>query len=267
MPRLALFCSDPPDGRLHRRHYDSPDSSSSQERFEHPHNTLIITVRRPPLVEADFRYLRDSPPGLKTRRATELDWSPDEIDEFGAGAPGTVARGFRPRMPMEAPLLGQRLTYGFTFICNRAELERVTTALSRLRTLERTRGEKMEFENSGLGGDVVNGTERRGWLRDDPAPPLDDLLAIQKHPFNVRYLVMGLVGQGLLLECEVTNLFHLLLPVHKHHRPTILRALFRLDRRVLVGSGLAKQVGALTRHLGDPGREIHSMQSLKVGNQ
>ncbi|CAK5281970.1 unnamed protein product [Mycena citricolor] len=239
---------------------------------EHPHNKLIFTFRRPPLVEADFRYLRDSPPGLKTRRATELDWSPDEIDEFGAGAPGTVARGFWKRTPMK---FGLWLTYGFTFICNRAELERVTTALSRLRTLERTRGEKMEFENSGLGGDVVNGTERRGWLRDDPAPPLDDLLAIQKHPFNVRYLVMGLVGQGLLLECEggpkcfarpsldssraVANLFHLLLPVHKHHRPTILRALFRLDRRVLVGSGLAKQVGALTRHLGDPQPPIHKL--------
>ncbi|CAK5266643.1 unnamed protein product [Mycena citricolor] len=223
---------------------------------EHPHNKLIFTFRRPPLVEADFRYLRDSPPGLKTRRATELDWSPDEIDEFGAGAPGTVARGFWTRTPMK---FGLWLTYGFTFICNRAELERVTTALSRLRTLERTRGEKMEFENSGLGGDVVNGTERRGWLRDDPAPPLDDLLAIQKHPFNVRYLVMGLVGQGLLLECEVANLFHLLLPVHKHHRPTILRALFRLDRRVLVGSGLAKQVGALTRHLGDPQPPIHKL--------
>jgi hypothetical protein len=63
--------------------------------------TLTVTLRRPPRIEADFRRMPDQIEGLGIRRATELDWSPDGIEEGVSGAPGTMPRGCRVRTPMK----------------------------------------------------------------------------------------------------------------------------------------------------------------------
>ncbi|KAJ7076679.1 RNA dependent RNA polymerase-domain-containing protein [Mycena belliarum] len=209
--------------------------------------TLTVTLRRPPRLEGDFRRMYDKGDGPGIRRATELDWSPDAIEEGKAGAPGTMPRGWWARSPMK---FGLWLTYRFTFVCARAsELERVTVSLSRLRTLERPGTDKVEIDPE-ADPDVVlpDGVPRTPFEGTD-AYPVDKWLKDAKYAFDARYLIVGLVSQGLILPIEVSDIMHPLWPVHPSIRPVVLRALFRLERRALVGPLAPAQILKLIRQL------------------
>ncbi|KAJ7032255.1 RNA dependent RNA polymerase-domain-containing protein [Mycena alexandri] len=210
---------------------------------------LTITLRRPPRIEADFRGIPDADAvGLTLRRATELDWSPDDVQEGGSGAPGTLPRGFRVSTPMK---LGLWLTYSFEFNYHPKDLKRVSVSLSRLRTLERPGAERIAVEDGGE-PDLVDTTGRnRNPYAGINVTPVDQLLQDSKYPFDARYLLVGLVSQGLILPREIPDLLHHLWPIHPTTRVAVLRALFRLERRALVGHGARDQIRDLTRHMPD----------------
>jgi hypothetical protein len=101
---------------------------------------------------------------------------------------------------------GLWLTYRFGFSYRPSELERVTVSLSRLRTLERPGVEKIAVEagaqpehdfvpSSTRGLDPYTGTDN---------DPVDEWLAKNKYTFDERYLLVGLVSQGLILPIEGT---------------------------------------------------------------
>ncbi|KAJ7748955.1 RNA dependent RNA polymerase-domain-containing protein [Mycena metata] len=216
---------------------------------------LTITLRRPPRLEADFRNIPDAAAdGLTLRRATELDWTPDDVQEGNSGAPGTLPRGFRVSTPMK---FGLWLTYSFEFNYYPKDLKRVSVSLSRLRTLERPGAEKIAVEDGGV-PDWVN-TSGRNIFGDPYAAAditaVDQLLQDAKYPFEARYLLVGLVSQGLILPREVPDLLHHLWPIHPTTRVAVLRALFRLERTALVGPLAHDQIKKLTRHMPDPTKQ------------
>ncbi|KAJ7142258.1 RNA dependent RNA polymerase-domain-containing protein [Mycena epipterygia] len=213
--------------------------------------TLTVTLRRPPRIEADFRRMESAYEGLEIRRATEIDWSPDAVEEDGSGAPGTMPRGWRVRTPMK---FGLWLTYRFEFICFKSsDFERVLVSLSRLRTLERPGAEKIAVDPKASRDTVVAARGAAGEpFEGSDADPVDQWLADANYPFDARYLLLGLVSQGLLLPVEVPQIIHQLWPVDRRTRTAVLRALFRLDRRALVGPLAEEQIRRLTRHLPAP---------------
>ncbi|KAJ7445328.1 RNA dependent RNA polymerase-domain-containing protein [Mycena latifolia] len=225
------------------------DDLQSVQLIKHGRNeaTLTVTLRRPPLIEGDFRRMDNVDEDLKIRRATELDWSPDAIEEGRSGAPGTMPRGWCARTPMK---FGLWLTYRFKFTYNRAsELQRVTVSLSRLRALERPGAEKIAVDAEAEGDTVLSDALPGDPFQGTDTHPVDQWLAAAKYPFETRYLIVGLVSQGLLLPVEVPDILHHLWPVHPSTRPAALRALFRLDRRALVGPLAHAQLRKLTHHL------------------
>ncbi|KAF7368515.1 RNA-dependent RNA polymerase [Mycena venus] len=211
--------------------------------------TLTVTLRRPPLIEADFRRVSSAHEGLEIRRATELDWSPEEVEEATSGAPATMPCGFRTHTPMK---FGLWLTYRFEFSGARAsELERVTTSLSRLRklSLERPGTEEIMVDSDANSTDTVIGsTAGTDQYIGTELEPLDQWLEDARYPFDARYLLSGLVSQGLLLALEVPDIIHHLWPVHPATRLFALRGLFRLERRALVGPLALKELRNLTQH-------------------
>ncbi|KAJ7627136.1 RNA dependent RNA polymerase-domain-containing protein [Roridomyces roridus] len=223
--------------------------------------TMTVTMRRPPRIEADFRRMHETDPdsvpeGLETRRATETDWSPDGVEELYSGLPSTMPQGFSVRNPMK---FGLWLTYRFEFICEKSgDLERVITALSRLRKLERPGAERIAVDPEAQNDLVVNEpTGER--LYEGIAMP-----AIQtSYDFDAHYLVVGLVSQGLLLPMKVADVIHHLWPIHPETRLAVLRALFRLERRQLVGSLAVNQVRNLLRGMPDP----RASKTRKTGDQ
>ncbi|KAJ7776043.1 RNA dependent RNA polymerase-domain-containing protein [Mycena maculata] len=216
--------------------------------------TLTVTLRRPPRIEADFRRCRVSPEGLGIRPATELDWSPDDVEEAQSGAPGTMPRGWRVHTPMK---FGLWLTYRFEFFCDRAsELERVTVALSRLRKLERPGAEKIAVDPEAALDTVIPGAARANPYQGTDLEPVDQWLLNAGYSFEASYLLVGLISQGLLLPVEVPDIIHHLWPVHPGTRTAVLRALFRMDRRTLVGPLAISEIRKLTRHMpAAPARE------------
>ncbi|KAJ6525898.1 RNA dependent RNA polymerase-domain-containing protein, partial [Mycena vulgaris] len=216
------------------------------------HATLTVTMRRPPRIDADFRRMYGAHEGPGIRRATELDWSPEAIEEGRSGAPGTMPRGFRVRTPMK---FGLWLTYRFDFMYDRpAELVRVTVSLSRLRTLERPGAEKIAVESEAKQDAVLPERATGHPYEGADTYPVDQWLADANYSFEARYLVVGLVSQGLVLPIEVSDIIHHLWP-HPATRTPALRALFRLDRRALVGPLAHDELRKLTSHLRTPMRE------------
>ncbi|KAJ7678631.1 RNA dependent RNA polymerase-domain-containing protein [Mycena rosella] len=215
--------------------------------------TLTITLRRPPRLEGDFRRMNGYE-DVGIRRATELDWSPNAVEEGNSGAPATMPHDWRVFTPMK---FGLWLTYRFKFTCARAsDLERVTVSLSRLRALECPGAERIAV-NPEADADTVlpdGAASLNPWEGTD-AHPVDKWLTDAKYPFETRYLVVGLVSQGLLLPVEVPDILHQLWPVNPSTRPAALRALFRLDRRALVGHLAHVELRKLTRHMTSPPRE------------
>ncbi|KAJ7215012.1 RNA dependent RNA polymerase-domain-containing protein [Mycena pura] len=215
---------------------------------------LTVTLRRPPRFEADFRQMSDGRRGLGIRRATDLDWSPEAVNEYGSGAPGVTPRGFRVRTPMK---LGLWLTYRFDFSCSNSGIERVVTSLSRLRALDRPGAEKINV-NPEADAQNMPVTSTNMSTRDHPfvgteadVQDIDALLAKDKYAFEARYLLVGLVSQGLVLPGEVADIIHRLWPLPKPTRTAALRALFRLQRRALVGSLAKDQIDRLS-HMQPP---------------
>ncbi|KAJ7469306.1 RNA dependent RNA polymerase-domain-containing protein [Mycena galericulata] len=213
--------------------------------------TLTVTLRRPPRIEADFRRMTVGYEGLEIRRATELDWSPDGIEEANSGAPGTMPRSYQARTPMK---FGLWLTYRFEFFCSPAEFQRITVTLSRLRKLERPGVEKIAVDDSETQTDTVipSLTPGNNPYQGTSLEPVDQLLADANYPFDARYLLVGLVSQGLLLPREVSDIIHHLWPEHPSTRIAILRALFRLERRALVGPLAITQIRSLTKYMPAP---------------
>ncbi|KAJ7659552.1 RNA dependent RNA polymerase-domain-containing protein [Mycena polygramma] len=214
--------------------------------------TLTVILRRPPRIEADFRRMPNEVEGLATRRATELDWSPDGVDEGFSGAPGSLPRGVRVRTPMK---FGLWLTYRFEFFYRPTELERVTVSLSRLRALERPGVEKIAVTLDAEPKPLKPIIRHQGPYYGVDTDQVEALLAKDKYPFDARYLIVGLVSQGLVLPHEVAHIIHILWPVPAAGRVIVLRALFRLERSALVGSGVDVQIDTLTRHLAVPRRQ------------
>ncbi|KAJ7073163.1 RNA dependent RNA polymerase-domain-containing protein [Mycena amicta] len=220
---------------------------------------LTFTLRRPPLLDVDQRRHPSRPACL--RRATELDWSPDGAQEMeggiGAGPPSTMPRsdGYGVRVPMK---FGLWLTYSFEFNCKRRdEWDRVVTALSRLRTLRRPGMEEISVvnpeQNPALRGVVIVPRNPRCLFVGEPEDFFDveGFLASPAvdYPFEARYLVLGLVSQGLILPTEVGHLIHCLWPlIRVSTRTAALRGLFRLPRRLLDGNdAIKKQVRGVSR--------------------
>ncbi|KAJ6592772.1 RNA dependent RNA polymerase-domain-containing protein [Mycena capillaripes] len=225
--------------------------------------TLTVTLRRPPRIEADFRRMSEEIEGLGIRRATELDWSPEGIEEGFAGAPATLPRGFWVSAPMK---FGLWLTYSFSFSYDRpSELERVSVSLSRLRALERPGTEKIAVDSDAkpdlhilspsIGGDPYRGTDNH---------PVDKLLADAQYPFEARYLLIGLVSQGLILPIEASDIIHALWPVAAATRVSVLRALFRLERSALVGLQGPKEIRKLANHMPAPRAHERSLPADRV---
>ncbi|KAJ6493259.1 RNA dependent RNA polymerase-domain-containing protein [Mycena sanguinolenta] len=221
--------------------------------------TLTITLRRPPKIEADFRHAEDAIEGLEIRRATDLDWSPIALEEARSGAPATVPRGFSVSNPMK---FGLWLTYSFEFAFHASELKRVTVALSRLRTLDRPGTEKIAVDPEAP-LDHVDRSRRSNPYIDSNTYNIDE--QFKDYAFDARYLVVGLISQGLLLPSEVGDLKHFLSLDPPKTRVAVLRALFRLDRSALVGRDrLHTQIRNLTRHLPAPRAREPSLPKDRV---
>ncbi|KAF8177493.1 RNA dependent RNA polymerase-domain-containing protein [Mycena galopus ATCC 62051] len=244
----------------------SIDDLQSMRLFKESQNTarLTMTLRRPPRLEADFRRMQEPIEGLSIRRATEIDWSPDHVEEGRSGAPATLPHGWRVFTPMK---FGLWLTYSFQFSCRPSELKRVTVALSRLRTLDRPGTEEIAVDPDALPDTILP-------LPRGPNPYIgtdlcnvDKVLTDAKYAFDARYLVVGLVSQGLVLPSEVPTVADLL-----HHlwfdppitRVAILRALFRLERSALVGTGARKQIHDLKRYMPAPRTRELSLPADRV---
>ncbi|KAF7304518.1 RNA-dependent RNA polymerase [Mycena chlorophos] len=203
---------------------------------------LTFTMRRPPFLEVDQRYHPSRAHVM--RRATELDWSPDGIQDAWAGAPGTMPRGYWERTPMK---FGLWLTYSFEFTCRRDEYDRVVNTLSRLRTLGRSGMEDLHVIDADDNPGPIPRSRRiavqRISQRDIPHigeasdfPDLEKLMDDPrgKYPFEARYLVLGLVADGHVLPTHVGELIHYLWPVSPWpNRIAALRSFFRLPRRAL----------------------------------
>ncbi|KAF8160357.1 RNA dependent RNA polymerase-domain-containing protein [Mycena galopus ATCC 62051] len=212
--------------------------------------TLRLTLRRPPNIEADFRRSPNAPEGLQIRRATELDWSPYDLQEGRSGSPGTMPRGYWVSTPMK---FGLWLTYSFDFFCHRpSDLHRVTVALSRLRTLDRPGTEKIAVNPEEDDVPPQNSGRMNRWIgTDEDVCNIDKLL--ENYAFDARYLAIGLISQGLILPIELADVIHELWPLASNARVAVLVALFRLERRALIGREAArKQIGNLTRHNSAP---------------
>ncbi|KAJ7799689.1 RNA dependent RNA polymerase-domain-containing protein [Mycena olivaceomarginata] len=215
--------------------------------------TLTVTLRRPPKIEADFRGIPDAvDSGLRIRRATELDWSPDSFEEGVSGPPGTMPRGCRVRTPMK---FGLWLTYSFEFSYRSSELQRVRVALSRLRTLDRPGTDKVAVDPEAEADVVTRTSTGQDPYTGSDTYNVDDLLEKAMYTFDARYLVVGLVSQGLILPIEVADIIHTLWPVPPTTRVGVLRALFRLDRRALVDQLAREQIRKLLRHMPARARE------------
>ncbi|KAF7350656.1 RNA-dependent RNA polymerase [Mycena sanguinolenta] len=195
--------------------------------------TLTVTLRRPPKIEADFRRVEDAVEGLEIRRATEIDWSPHEVEEGRSGPPATMPHGYWAASPMK---FGLWLTYRFEFTFRASELKRITVALSRLRALDRPGTEKITVDPEAAPDHVDRSTRLNPYV-DSNICNIDEQL--KEYPFD-----------GLLLPIEVGNLKHSLVLVPLNSRVTVLRALFRLERGALVGRDrIHKQIRNLTGHM------------------
>ncbi|KAF8160383.1 RNA dependent RNA polymerase-domain-containing protein [Mycena galopus ATCC 62051] len=241
----------------------SIDDLQSMRLFKESQNTarLTMTLRRPPRLEADFRRMQEPIEGLSIRRATEIDWSPDHVEESRSGAPATLPHGWRVFTPMK---FGLWLTYSFQFSCRPSELKRVTVALSRLRTLDRPGTEEIAVDPDALPDTILP-------LPRGPNPYIgtdlcnvDKVLTDAKYAFDARYLVVGLVSQGLVLPSEVADLLHHLWFDPPITRVTVLRALFRLERSALVGTGARKQIHDLKRYMPAPRTRELSLPADRV---
>lgn len=95
------------------------------------------------------------------------------------------------------------MTYSFEFFYRPSELHRVTVSLSRLRTLDRPGTEKIAVESEAEPHHLVprNSTGLDPYTGTDTFN-VDEELTKNKYPFEARYLVVGLVSQGLILPIE-----------------------------------------------------------------
>ncbi|KAJ7358168.1 RNA dependent RNA polymerase-domain-containing protein [Mycena albidolilacea] len=213
--------------------------------------TLTVTLRRPPRIDADFRRMPNAK-GQGIRRATELDWSPYGIKEGQVSdAPATTPRECWVPTPMK---FGLWLTYRFEFTYVPSDLKRVTVALSRLRTLDRPGTEKIAVDPEAKPDLISSNSSNRNPYVGTDSYNVDKLLAEARYPFEARYLVAGLVSQGLVLPIEVSDMIHKLWPEPPSTRLAVLRALFRVERRTLVGSLAQAEIRKL----------VHQMQGSRA---
>ncbi|KAF7300221.1 RNA-dependent RNA polymerase [Mycena kentingensis (nom. inval.)] len=222
-----------------------------QQEYNHRNvqGRLTFALRRPPPIEVDQRRHPHFSRAKILRRATDLDFLPYSGSELGMGAPSTMPRGHWVSTPMK---FGLWLTYSFEFDCPRGEWDRVVLALSRLRAVSRPGLDNTSVVNSesSVVARPITILPRRPVRRDpyvgeeDDFPDVGRLLRDARYPFEMRYLVCGLVSQGLLLPGEVPELIHRFFPIESISKTTAaIRALFRLPRRLLNGEQcIQKQV-------------------------
>ncbi|KAK7057907.1 RNA-dependent RNA polymerase [Favolaschia claudopus] len=227
----------------------SIDDLQTVRLVKHPYAmtaTLTLTLRRPPRLEANFRRTAWNS-DIGVRRATELDWSPDATREGGAGPPSTTPRGPWVDTPMK---FGSWLTYRFDFSYTATEISRVKIALERLRTLDRPGTDKIAVEPEAEPQHLLTTTTpRRDPYKGFDPHNIDEELENAKYAFDARYLLIGLISQGLILPVEVSDIKHRLWPVPPSTRLNILRALFRLERRALVGPLAGEEIKKLEKSM------------------
>jgi hypothetical protein len=83
-----------------------------------------------------------------------------------------------------------------------SDLKRVTVALSRLRALDRTGTEKIAVDPEAKPDLISSSSSNRNPYIGTDSYNVDKLLAEARYPFEARYLVAGLVSQGLVLPIE-----------------------------------------------------------------
>ncbi|KAJ7247157.1 RNA dependent RNA polymerase-domain-containing protein [Mycena haematopus] len=164
--------------------------------------TLTVTLRRPPRIEADFRWMQ-----MQSR-----DWGFD-VQLRSTGLRTASRRGILVTSDNPPWILGV-----------------------------------YPNEDPEAQPDLISRNSRRlNPYVDSDTCNVDELL--KDYAFDARYLVVGLVSQGLLLAIEVADLVHHLWPLPPSTRVAVLRALFRLERPAFVGAELHTQIRKLTRSM------------------
>ncbi|KAJ7849210.1 RNA dependent RNA polymerase-domain-containing protein [Mycena olivaceomarginata] len=140
--------------------------------------------------------------------------------------------------------------------CSIDDLESVRLTKGPLRTATltgRASGRATELDWSPYG-------IKEGQVSDAPATTSPGMLgahpneAEARYPFEARYLVAGLVSQGLVLPIEVSDIIHKLWPESLSTRLAVLCALFRVERRTLVGTLAQAEIRKL----------VHQMQGSRA---
>ncbi|KAJ7454396.1 RNA dependent RNA polymerase-domain-containing protein, partial [Mycena latifolia] len=196
------------------------------------HGTLTVTLRRPPRLEADFRVRGEPAPAVPIRRATEIDWNPCEETEFASGPLSPLPSGIRARSLMK---FGLWLTYRFEWNFNPAQFRIVKKALDRLRTLHRPGMQHVTVDSTVAPTLPLN-------FRDED---VEESMVRQKLDFESRYLITGLISQGVILISDALDLVQILWKIPRAKWQPVLRALYRYDYR-----NLCKQLEATVLKLG-----------------
>lgn len=102
------------------------------------------------------------------------------------------------------------MTYSFEFSYRSSELQRVTVALSRLRTLDRPGTDKVAVDPEAEADVVTQTSTSQNPYIGTNTYNVDDLLEKAMYTFDSRYLLVGLVSQGLILPIEGSLIYKLL---------------------------------------------------------